>query len=189
MQSSIKHQQKSHFVTILAWCLFVFTGIGLICSISQVAALFYILPKEVIGLGARENIPIPPFFLEHFKTIIGLIGIYFFIGFCSSIGLLRRKEIARQTTMILFAVSIITLQAMLVWQWVWVEQLPTHAITNERWLTFLKITSAAWVVSLSFLAGWLIKRLDEKSIRSEFSNSLFSFHTTNWSILILPMHF
>lgn len=162
-----RHPQST-FVSTLSWCLIVFTSIGFICSLTQSFALIWMSHSKPLMPPSWENMPVFTYMLDHFAELVGGICILFLLGLGAAIGLLQRKEWARQASMFLLAVGILLLHAFLIAQWVGVEQLPETVIPDTRWLFFLKISTAAWVVSLSFLAGWIIKRLEEKKSKVIF---------------------
>lgn len=175
MQTLTPTSNKSPFITILSWCLITFSGIGIICTFFQLVALTFILPDAIPEITSWQTTPISSFCAHHFREIIAFSFSLFVTGLIASIGLLRRKSWARILVMLLLAISILALQTILIAQWVWVEQIPLQGFAGKQWLLFLKISSSAWVASLSFLSGWIIKRLDEKATKGEFQHSPFLF--------------
>ena len=156
---------QSHFINTFAWSMLVLNSILFCCTLLQAIALIFLDPAFQLSIIQLINGPI---ITKDSLLLIAVICLFISVlGLLSSIGLLKRKEWARQVMLLLLASYILILNTLLISQWVWVEQLPQTNLQTDG-LFFLKISAAVWVVSLSFLAGWLIKRLDEKQSKLEF---------------------
>jgi len=167
---------ESTFVTVLAWIFIVFGGFGVFGSLMQNIMINLMMPAFFKSQAATDQ-PVPPFPIGIFRAF----GIFFllFVSFVTyaAYALLRRRNWARRTFVVLFALGIVV---NVVWAigfglGAGFSSFPT---TGENaappgmraMFTAMAAMFAVFALAISFLFGWLIKRLRSTSVKAEFGN-------------------
>ncbi len=170
-------EQKSEFVTVVAWIFIIFSAIGLLVMAME-GAMFSMVPfdKIMAESAVRGGNP-PPISPAFFKAVFGwviLATLLFQVWvLVSSIGLLLRKNWAR----ISFIVYLIL---VLVWEGISVicgllAMVGVHFIPATPELSmvapFMQIFMGVFtLLTLAFMVlfGWILKKLLSENIRREF---------------------
>jgi hypothetical protein len=176
--SSITSTQRSTFVTVLSWLLIVGAGYCTFIAILQAIAFTFFMPSArfwsdpgpVRGL---EQVPaLAQFMLSNITAFFVFGWLLFATSFLAAIGLLYRRNWARIYFVVAFSLLALLQFAVLVAQWQMMSifdlsKLPNHT-EAESMFVFAKLFGATFVVALTVLLGWLVKRLTSRSVRAEF---------------------
>ncbi len=174
------NQQRSIFVTVLAWIFIVFSGFGTAISILQNIMIQTIFRSSEFNQAAQAVPPgVPPFagfMMGHFQL--------FFIAFLlasafmliSSIGLLKRRNWARLCFIGLMALAIAWQLAGLGIQFSMFsymhEQFSAAATQGAPDMApfFIAIAVFSVIFALGFIVlfGWIVKKLISAPIAAEF---------------------
>jgi hypothetical protein len=167
---------RSTFVTVLAWVLITFGGFAVFVALMQNVMINVMLPTLVANLPASGQ-----------ATQVFPTGVFRVFGICwllfasfmtySAYALLKRRNWARRTFVVLFALGI-------AWNVLFVlgfgfgvgfAKFPTTgpaAVPPEMHMMMSAMAAMFGVFALvmSILYGWLIKRLRSASVKAEFSS-------------------
>lgn len=167
---------QSTFVTVLAWIFVVFGGFGVFGALMQNVMINVMMPTFIKSQATAAQ-PVPAFPVGIFRVM----GIFFLVltSFVTyaAYALLKRRNWARRTFVVLFALGI-------VFNVVWAvgfglgagfSNFPTsgeHAAPPgmHTMLTVMATMFAVFALAVSILFGWLIKRLRSTSVKAEFSD-------------------
>jgi hypothetical protein len=175
---------RSGFVTALAWVFIVLSGFSTMISVLQNAMVWTMFhPPQMAQAMAEQPRGMPPyaaFLMGHFQ--------WFFLAFllvsattlASSIGLLKRMEWARVVFIALMFLGIAWNLFGLVGQFVMMAfmndqfaAMPKSANEPDMQPFFVAImaVSAIFAIGFSVLFGWIAKRLLSREIKAEFGAS------------------
>jgi hypothetical protein len=169
---------QSTFVTVLAWVLIVFNGFGVFVVLMQNVMINFMLPSMLATHNPTDQ------FLETFPiTFARVVGIVFlglavFITY-AAYALLKRRNWARRTFIVLFALGILwnILGAVAFGLGFGFSDFPTPGQGTlppeilRAMFTGTIVVFAIYAVGTSVLFSWLIKRLRSPSVKAEFSNA------------------
>lgn len=164
-------EQRSTFVTVVGWVFLVFSGIGLLEGI-----MFTLLPfdKLTAAMPQQPGAPqVDPALMSHFMRGVGvfmtLVTLWVVL---SCIGLIRRKNWARISFMVLMVISIGFCLLYLLFGVLGALMMPAQ-IPNAQpgmagfmrsMLVFMTILCGAFAA----LYGWILYKLNTERIRKEF---------------------
>jgi len=172
--------QRSTFVSVLAWIFIVLGGFATFIGILQNIMIQTMFPKEQMAqaMEQAENADHMPafanFMFGHFDLFFLLFLVVSATSLIAAIALLKRKNWARITFIVLMALGILWNVAGLVLQFTMFGQMPEMAGQGtppefEKMMLIMKIASAIMVVAFSTLFGWIIKKLTSAPIKAEFA--------------------
>ncbi len=165
-------QIKSNFITVLSWLLIVFNGFGLLMAVMQNIMVHIMFDRDEFKQVPNSPDGFPSFILSNFNFFILLIGLLIMYSFISSIGLLKRRNWARISYIVLFGVGIIYMTTMMVFQWILSQNFNSEFKSSndefETMFIIMRIFMLVFTIGMSGLFGWLIKKLLSKSIKNEF---------------------
>jgi len=171
--------QRSSFVTVLAWIFIVLSGFGTLVGILQGFMLMTMLntPEMAQALQAPVAAGAPPFAIFMMKNMFA-----FFMGMLAlnvltliaSIGLLVRRNWARVLFIGLMVFGIAWNVAGLVLQFSMLSYMRQQfaavpdAPDMSVFLIGVSVVSVIFVLAFSALFGWIIKRLMSPPVVAEF---------------------
>ena len=167
---------QSLFVTVLAWILVVFGGLSILGALMQNVMINIMMPSVIMNQSANGQ-PMPEFPIGIFRIIgVLFLALTSFVTY-AAYSLLKRRNWARRTFIVLFACGIIV---NIVWAIAFglgagFSTLPTtgeHALPLDMRTMFKVMTMMFVIFSLvmSCLFGWIIKRLHSPVIKAEFNS-------------------
>ena len=172
---------RSGFVTGIAWTFILLGGFATLIAILQNIMISVMFPVEemrqaVDRPGAEAMPAFFRFMFDNFRLFFAATLVLSAVSFVAGIGLLRRKNWARLTIIVLLAVGILWNLAGLIIPFVIFPSFPpvpanAPAGFDASFATMAKImTGFAVVISIVFAAlfAWTIKRLCAVEIRREF---------------------
>jgi hypothetical protein len=166
---------QSTFVTVLAWVLIVLGGFSLFGALMQNVMINFVFPT-MLSMQEPAGQPFPAFTMIIFR-VVGLVFLCVSaFATYAAYALLKRRNWARQTFIVLFALGI-------AWNILGVlgfgigfslARFPTsgqEAVPFEMQAMFKGMVAmlAVSAVAMSVLFGWLITRLRSASIKVEFT--------------------
>ena len=173
-------QQKSTFVTVLAWIFIVFAGFSSFIGILQNIMLYMVFPREAMSQHASnsqfpEEIPaIFKFMMLNVEWFFLLVLVLSIVTFISAIALLKRKNWARIVFIILMFLGIAWNVGGLVFQFLFMKNMTDIAGTPpppefQTMETVMIVASTIMVIAFVALFGWVIKKLLSDPIKAEFA--------------------
>jgi hypothetical protein len=173
--------EKSKFVTVIAWIFIVGSGFATFVSILQNIIVNLIFPTEIIreafnDATAQEHIPSAfRFLFLNIRTFLFGFFVLSAATLTSAIGLLRRRNWARILFVVMMCLGILLhaggvalhfsmFSAMPVPE----EGMPDHFMIM---VNIMKGFSVGLALGMSVLLGWIIKKLVSAKIRAEFMTS------------------
>ncbi|MBP7843745.1 MAG: hypothetical protein KA116_02940 [Proteobacteria bacterium] len=178
---NIVAQEKSKFVTNLAWLSIVVSALMVIVSLFQNILLFFFVPKDQMDLfvlQAQLMGNLPPtvlFVLKYFKYIFLSFFLFSILFFLISLGLLKRKEWARKGTVFLLWLGIILSVVGVIFQNSFLNQVANPAAFPEnaqKIIGMMKIVSWIMNIALVGIHYWIIRKLSEEKVVEEFNKKL-----------------
>ncbi len=175
-------EQRSEFVTVVAWIFIVLSGFGVLIMIME-TTMFWAIPfDEIIKQGAalNKNQPqvSPVFFITLMRWFVVLIMLLQAWMLASSIGLLMRKNWARISFIVLLAIGLVWnglglifgLLAMVGIHFVFNSgAMPTGMPPGfQGMMQVFMFMSLIIGIAFMVLFGWIIKKLVSDKIRREF---------------------
>lgn len=173
-----QEMKKSTFVTVLAWIFIVGAGFTTFISVLQNIMINLVFPVEKMNEAfsdpkAQEHIPLL------FRFLFSNIRIFFFsflvisaTTFTSAIGLLKRKNWARITFIVIMALGILWNISGIVMQFSMLSSMPIPEgeMPNQfaTMMNIMKIFTLVMAIGISVLFGWIIKKLASEKIKAEF---------------------
>jgi len=167
MTETTRGATVSIFITVLAWILISFTGLGAAGGLLQTVAVNIMLsvpdPKfQADAAGALFPLRILPAALFLFST---------FALICA-VGLLKRRDWARRCVVGLFAIGIafhaVALVLFLVGVLLHPPAAPDGDVRFAQMLRLMMIPMSIGALGVAVLFGWLIKRRLSPDVRREF---------------------
>jgi len=186
MVDQTTQNDRSSFITILAWILIVMSGFAAFISILQNIMIHTLFPADQMqaAIASTKNSPNIPWFVEfmfnYFRWFVGAFLLLSLSTLVSAIGLLKRKNWARIVFISLMGFGIFwNVGGLLLQQTMfsWMREMHTSAPAGfpsefESMATIMMIFSVVMAIGLSTLCGWIIKRLVSPAIRQEFLQAL-----------------
>ncbi len=171
--------QHSNFVNVLAWIFIILGGFATFMSILQNIMIQTMFPKEQMdqAIQQAEKTDQIPAFANYMFNHFDLFFLFFLVvsatSLIAAIALLKRKNWARITFIVLMALGICWNVGGLVLQFTMFGSMPEMASKGappefERMMLIMKIASVIMVVAISSLFGWVIKKLTSAPIKAEF---------------------
>lgn len=174
-------QQRSTFVSVVAWIFIILTGFGTLISLLQniMVQTMFSGPQMQAAINspeaAREIPPFVHFIFSNIKLFIFLMFVMTLLTLITSIGLLKRKNWARKIFIVLMGLSIIMMVGSLIAQFFW---FPNPAAMGSKGIppefkTMLNIMHVFFVITyggIAVLLGWIIKKLLSPKIVQEFQS-------------------
>ncbi len=171
--------QRSTFVTVVAWVFIILTGfqtvIGIFDSILLSTGTFKDVQAMVRDPDALKNIPSAMrFMMQHIQVVVIVFLFFAGIMFAASIGLFYRKNWARILFICMLTVGILWTLGQTVYQSIFMNRLMSGAHAQaaaDMQNTFATFRIVLWIIVLGITAllAWIIKRLASKDIRQEFN--------------------
>lgn len=175
--------QRSTLVTVVAWFLIVLGGFGALMGILQNVFIHLALPADAfqIPLEAEQTKQIPgfaKFMIMNISVIFAIFIVIPLLMFSSGIGLLKRKNWARLTVIIIMWLGVVWNLASLVIQFIFFSQIPmpenvsaqlqSQMKSMESMQQIMSIVSTIFSLALSVLFAWIALRLSSPKIKVEF---------------------
>lgn len=173
--------QRSTFVTIIAWIFIIISGFASLISLLQNLLLRTVFNTPQFE-QASHSLPAnaPPYFdiiFRHLQLLLLVFLIISLFTFISSVGLLRRKNWARQIFIIIMGLGIIWslvgigmqffMFSFMRGQFATTPNMPN--ISNMRvFFTVMEVFSGLIAIAFSVLFGIIIKKLISPPIVAEF---------------------
>ena len=180
-----EEQQRSTFVTAVAWVFIVLSGFATVISILQNIMIFTMFRGAEISQAMRANPPagMPPaasFMAEHFHLFFLAFLLVSAFTLASSIGLLKRRNWARLSFVGIMALGILWNLGGLVFQFLMFSSMaepfsaggPHPGMRASPFsmtlLVGMAVVNVLLAVGLSVVFGWIAKRLLAPAVREEF---------------------
>ena len=176
-------EDKSKFVTVVAWIFIIITGWTTFLSLLQNIMNNVIFSANRIKEAfndprTADNIPaVVQFMLTHIQLLFLCFFMVSAAMFTSSIGLLKRKNWARLIFISILALAIIWNLITLFLQGEMIPKKPFIDMPQEGAQAFQMVMVAArifmaiMVIGMSALFGWIIKKLTSENVKREFDHS------------------
>jgi hypothetical protein len=177
-------QQRSTFVTVVAWTFIALSGFGTVIAILQNVMVWTVFQGAGFGEAMQAE---PPPGAPPFASFMAAYFHLFFLGFlianvitlASSIGLLKRRNWARLCFVGLMVLAIVWNIGGLALQFSMFASMqeefaapPMHDVPDmEFFFVAVAVVSTLLAVGFSVLFGWIAKRLLSRSIASEFRSA------------------
>jgi hypothetical protein len=179
LNESIK---KSDFVTVLAWIFIVLTGLMTFVTLLQNITIRIMFSDDRLSeaMSHADNMGNMPehaeFMFNNFNLIFLLIFFFSLFLFITSIALLKRKNWARITFIILMALGILWNILGLILQSTFMPDIssindPKAAEQFESMMSVMKIGSYVVAIVFTALYAWIIKKLSSSTIAYEFKST------------------
>lgn len=173
-------QQRSTFVTVVAWIFIALSGFATIISVLQniMIQTMFASPELEKAMAA----PVPPdtpafaaFLMHNIPLFFAAFLVVSAVTLAASIGLLLRKNWARVTFMGIMALGIVWSVGGLVMQFAMFSQMqdmaaaaPPGAPDMGAFFTAIAVVSVLFALGFSALHAWIIYRLRSPEIAAEF---------------------
>ncbi|MFT3761341.1 MAG: hypothetical protein QM761_01780 [Pseudoxanthomonas sp.] len=174
-------QQRSTFVTVLAWIFIVLSGFSTVISILQNIMIFTVFRSPEISQAMQAPPPsdMPPaaaFMTSHFHLFFLAFLLASAFTLTSSIGLLKRWNWARLCFVGIMGLGILWNLGGLVLQFSMFSSMQdqfsaaaSHGGPNmQPFFIAIAVVSALFAVGFSVLFGWIARRLLSPAIAAEF---------------------
>jgi hypothetical protein len=185
-QTNTHSPQRSTFINVLAWIFIVLAGFATAISVLQnlmlmTMGVFDKLP-EPSGPEA-EGIPAFALFMfSHMRLFFFSFLLVSAVTLASAIGLLHRKNWARLVFVGILGLGIAWNLVGLVFEQVMFSSMgrpPSNAPPGfdsefETMMTMMRIFSFVFILAITSLFGWLIRRLMSEPVRAEFGVAALS---------------
>ena len=173
------YQQRSTFVSVVAWIFIVLTGFGALIGLMQniMVHTMFSVPEMKTAMNSPEAVSeIPPFarfMFNHFRLFVFLMFAITLFTLITSIGVLKRKNWARRVFIGLLGLSILLLLGSIAAQFFFFpgssgfgsEEIPAEMKTM---MTFMQVFFAFFYGAIAVILGWIIKKLLSAGIAHEF---------------------
>jgi len=175
----MNQQQRSTFVSVVAWIFIVLAGFATLISLLQNIMFSAMFPAEEMNKAlsapqAQEDIPLfAEVIFSNFQLFLLIFLAVSTTTFVSAIGLLKRKNWARIVFIVVMCLGICWNILILVMQnlmFTSMPEVPANEMGSEfgTVMTVMKVVSFVMVVGMSYLFGWIVYRLSSASIKAEF---------------------
>jgi hypothetical protein len=165
--------RRSDFVTVLAWVLIAFNGFGVLGALLQNLMMNFVMPSVLAHAPADPALDDFP--LTVFRVVSVLFLVFSAFTTYAAYALLQRRNWARQTFIVLFALSIawnVLFGAVAVFGFGMTDFLGAGGSTAPPELRVLfkgmAVAFAIFAFAMAAVFVWLIKRLRSPAIRAEF---------------------
>jgi hypothetical protein len=174
-------EQKSVFVTVVAWIFIVLSVIGLLATAMYAMVLWNLPWDQLTQQSAAINTGRPQISSQvmsiMLRWILAIVLLWLAWVLASSIGLLQRKNWARISFIVILVIGLLWNGMNLVFAISAASGI--HAIGNlpaspgvpagfQGFMQAILVASAIFDVALLVLFGWILKKLVSKDIRQEF---------------------
>jgi hypothetical protein len=164
--------QASTFVTVLGWIVAIFAGFATLGGLAQSAIITAMMPMPPLtDMEAAQMPGVMRFVFGNLKTVVYAMTAADLLAVVSAIGLLKRKEWARITMVVLFAIAAVATAAMAILQLTIMGDLFGGAdVPNDAraMMSVMRITAGLFAVILIAAFVWIAVRLNSPAIRAEF---------------------
>jgi hypothetical protein len=174
-------QQRSEFVTVVAWIFIVLSGLSLLLMIMD-AAIFWMMPFDQLMQQAAALNPSQPqlpagIMTTVFRWILAVILLLQGWMLASSIGLLLRKNWARISFIVLMVIGLVwnslnllvgLLAVVGIHMATKMETVPGMPPGFGGFMQVAMIFGLVFEIAILVLFGWILKKLISKNIREEF---------------------
>jgi len=163
------NDNKSTFVTVIAWLFIVGSGLATLFSVMQNIVFLMIMKEEYAQLADSKPNEIP-FFLENLQLDLLAFLLVSLTLFFSSIGLLKRKSWARLVFIVLLLLGIVAIIGHLISQAMFLSTTPETPQEQEakEFLIIIYWYIALIEIGMAGLFAWIIKRLLSEPVKQEF---------------------
>ena len=174
-------QQRSTFVTVVAWIFITLSGIGTVIAVLQNIMLFTVFrsPEATQALQAPPPPGMPPaaaFMMNHFYLFFVAFLVISAFTLIASFGLLKRWNWARLSFIGIMVLGIVWNLGGLVLQLGMFSSMQEQFSANaqhdgpemQAFFIAVVVVSVLFAVGLSVLFGWIAKRLHSQAVVSEF---------------------
>ena len=166
-------ENRSTFVTVVAWVFILASGLASVIASLQVAAFSVYPPVEEAGSLAADTTEFLQVMNEYASFFVYGFAIVFLMTFISSIGLLMRKNWARKVFVavlffgILWQVFGISMQHIMFSE---METYTQHDGADELAViqNIIKTITYIFAAALALTFAWIIKKLVTRPIVDEF---------------------
>ncbi|WGK63952.1 hypothetical protein [Croceiramulus getboli] len=110
------------------------------------------------------------FMFANIEWIFALIGLAILLFFISSIGLLKRKNWARLTIIVLLIIANIYMIVTSIWNWLFFYDFDLSTFDENFAVFEIAVTVFTFIIvlAMTILFIWIIRRLMSASIKAEF---------------------
>jgi len=174
------NEQRSTFVTVIAWIFIALSGFTTVISILQNIMIQTIFSNPEFSQETKALPPDAPafaaFMIEHFRLFFFAFLLASAFMLVSSIGLLKRRNWARLCFIGFMALAIVWHMGGLAIQFSMfsamheqVSAAATHGAPDMApFFIAMAVFSVVLALGFSFLFGWIIKKLISAPIAAEF---------------------
>jgi hypothetical protein len=177
----VQVQQRSTFVTVLAWIFIALSGFGTLISILQNIMIWTVFRSAEFGQAMQAPLPAdtPPaiaFMFSHFYLFFLTFLLISVFTLASSIGLLKRKNWARLSFIGIMVLAVLWNLGGLVIQFSMFSSMQKNfsaapmpgGLDIRMFFVGIAIVSVLFAVGFSILFGWIAKRLTSSAVVAEF---------------------
>ncbi len=168
------NENKSTFVTVVAWIFIVLSGYAVAISLLQNVMVHVMFKSEQFPDMPHEMPFGASFVFSNMQLIVFAVFLILVMTLIASIGLLKRKNWARLTFIVFLSLGILWSLGAIVLQAVFFSTMPEmprgpRAEDFDTMLTVMRWFMFIFGVGIAALFGWIIKRLTSESVKREFN--------------------
>jgi hypothetical protein len=174
-------QERSTFISVIAWIFIVLSGFGTLISLMQniMVHFMFSLPEMQTAMTANDaTTGLPPFvhfMFSHFRLFLFFMFILILFTLISSIGLLKRKDWARKVFIGILCLSILMMLGSIVAQYFFFPGFSRMGIENvpvemKTMMNVMRLFFITFYAGIAIVFGWIIKKLLSPKISLEFQN-------------------
>jgi hypothetical protein len=165
---------KSTFVTVVAWIFIVGSGFTTLVSLMQNVMFHVMFKKEEFSQATQDMPPTASFMFENMQLIVMAFLLVCIVMLASSIGLLKRKNWARLVFIVLLSLGIAWSLGSILLQTLFLSSIPEvpQGPQFEEFQTMRLIMqwfTAIIGIGVTVLFAWIIKKLISGPIKQEFT--------------------
>lgn len=164
---------KSTFVTVVAWLFIVGSGLATVVSVMQNIVIHFMFKNKGFS-QTPDNMPAgASFMIENIQLIMLVFLLVSLMMFVSSVGLLKRKNWARLIFIVLMSIGIVWMIVGIIFQLVFFSSMPEMQQSAEfqdfqAMQSLMMWFTALISIAMAGLFAWIIKRLFSEPIKQEF---------------------
>jgi hypothetical protein len=165
---------RSTFVTVVAWLFIVLSGYAVAVSLLQNAMVHLMFQPERLSEMPHDMPATASFIFNNAQLLVFALFLVFLTVLIASIGLLRRKNWARVAFIVFLSLGILWNLGVIVLQTVFFGNMPEmprgpQAEGFDTMWTIMQWFMVIFGIGVAALFGWIIKRLISEAVRREFN--------------------
>ena len=165
--------KESTFVTVVAWLVIVFSGLGIFAGLLQSLIVVFAMPIPAMSEAESAQLPLAMrLIFQNFLWVVLAMTAFWMLTLVSAIALLKRHEGGRRVMTAVFGVAAIGTaaiallqQTMMNWMFAGASDVPPDA---SAMILIMRTGSAAFALVFITSFTWVALRLNSATTRAEF---------------------